>query len=98
MLVTARGLPDLATRCGCHTLHMCVASAPSPVTAEGSVYRMYLLSIVLGFWSCRAFLAKLSASYPALPLLGLVDWNPAGVTILTTYKQGAVRMGLEAGR
>ena len=40
--------------------------------------------------------AQLHTSYPQLPLLGLVDWNPAGVAILATYKLGSRRMGLEA--
>ena len=34
-----------------------------------------------------------------LPLLfgtGLVDWNPAGMAILRTYKYGSRQMGLES--
>ena len=46
----------------------------------------------------RAMLARLAALRPVAPVLGLVDWNPSGVLILTTYKLGALRsMGLEAG-
>jgi len=28
--------------------------------------------------------------------VGLVDWNPAGVTILSIYRFGSHRMGLES--
>ncbi|KAG2493755.1 hypothetical protein HYH03_007977 [Edaphochlamys debaryana] len=58
ILVTARGLPDLAT---------------------------------------RAFVARLAAAFPPPRLipLGLVDFNPAGVVILSTYKYGSDRLGPE---
>lgn len=47
----------------------------------------------------RAFLAALvAAAGPGLPVLGLVDWNPAGVYILLSYKYGTAAMGLEAAR
>ena len=46
----------------------------------------------------RALLRRLHALFPALPLFGLVDWNPAGVSILCSYRFGGPRMGLEAGR
>lgn len=59
ILITAKGMPDLATRVFLHRLH------------------------------CTA---------PTLPMLGLVDWNPAGAAILATYKFGNQRMGLEAPR
>jgi meiotic recombination protein SPO11 len=36
----------------------------------------------------RAFLAALAAARPALPLLGLADWNPAGAGILALYRYG----------
>jgi hypothetical protein len=39
---------------------------------------------------------QLHTSFPQLPILGLVDWNPSGVSILATYKLGNRRMGLEA--
>jgi len=41
---------------------------------------------------------RLSVAAPHLPVLGLVDWNPAGVCILATYKFGNPRMGLEGSR
>lgn len=40
----------------------------------------------------RAFLAALHSALPALPLLGLVDWNPSGVVILSLYRHGSRRM------
>ncbi len=45
----------------------------------------------------RAMLARLAALRPGAPVLGLVDWNPHGLLILSTYKLGSLRMGLEAG-
>ncbi|KAL4859304.1 Meiotic recombination protein SPO11-2 [Chlorella vulgaris] len=44
----------------------------------------------------RAFLSCLSACFPGLPLLGLVDWNPSGANILCIYRFGSHRMGLES--
>lgn len=47
----------------------------------------------------RAFLAAVvAAAGPGLPVLGFVDWNPAGVHILLCYKYGTAAMGLEAAR
>ncbi|KAL3682037.1 hypothetical protein R1sor_000059 [Riccia sorocarpa] len=43
----------------------------------------------------RVMLGRLHQAFPALPILGLVDWNPAGLAILCTYKFGSMRMGLE---
>jgi DNA topoisomerase VI subunit A len=34
----------------------------------------------------------------SLPVLGLVDWNPGGVSILLAYKYGAAALGLESAR
>lgn len=44
----------------------------------------------------RAFLSCLTACFPGLPLLGLVDWNPCGANILCIYRFGSHRMGLES--
>ncbi|XP_047332839.1 meiotic recombination protein SPO11-2-like isoform X2 [Impatiens glandulifera] len=44
----------------------------------------------------RFFLHRLSRAYPELPILGLVDWNPAGLAVLCTFKYGSIGMGLEA--
>ncbi|KAL3635606.1 hypothetical protein CASFOL_020153 [Castilleja foliolosa] len=46
----------------------------------------------------RLFLHRMSQEFPELPILGLVDWNPAGLAILCTFKYGSVAMGLEAYR
>ncbi len=47
----------------------------------------------------RAFLHRLSQLLPDAPVLALVDWNPSGVLILTTYRHGsATRMAMDAGR
>ncbi|KAI7841933.1 hypothetical protein COHA_004460 [Chlorella ohadii] len=48
-----------------------------------------------------AFLSCLSSAFPHLPLVGLVDWNPAGTrfggcNILCIYRFGSQRMGLES--
>ncbi|KAL4426524.1 hypothetical protein ABPG77_008382 [Micractinium sp. CCAP 211/92] len=44
----------------------------------------------------RAYLSSLSLAFPHLPVVGLVDWNPAGVSILSIYRFGSHRMGLES--
>ncbi|XP_022157159.1 meiotic recombination protein SPO11-2 isoform X2 [Momordica charantia] len=46
----------------------------------------------------RYFLHRISEEFPNLPILGLVDWNPAGLAILCTFKYGSIGMGLEAYR
>ncbi|KAK6137426.1 hypothetical protein DH2020_028849 [Rehmannia glutinosa] len=46
----------------------------------------------------RLLLHRMSREFPELPILGLVDWNPAGLAILCTFKFGSVAMGLEAYR
>ncbi|KAK6274680.1 hypothetical protein POUND7_004389 [Theobroma cacao] len=46
----------------------------------------------------RFLLHRMSRAFPDLPILALVDWNPAGLAILCTYKFGSIGMGLEAYR
>ncbi|PRQ17585.1 putative DNA topoisomerase (ATP-hydrolyzing) [Rosa chinensis] len=46
----------------------------------------------------RLLLHRLSHAFPDLPILALVDWNPAGLAILCTFKFGSIGMGLEAYR
>ncbi|KAL9177594.1 hypothetical protein ABFS82_01G068800 [Erythranthe guttata] len=46
----------------------------------------------------RLLLHRMSREFPELPILGLVDWNPAGLAILCTFKFGSIAMGLEAYR
>lgn len=45
----------------------------------------------------RIFLSKLYSLCPELLFFGLVDWNPSGVLILSTYKYGSPG-GLESTR
>ncbi|XP_042031340.1 meiotic recombination protein SPO11-2-like [Salvia splendens] len=46
----------------------------------------------------RFLLHRMSREFPQLPILALVDWNPAGLAILCTFKYGSVTMGMEAYR
>ncbi|KGN50057.1 meiotic recombination protein SPO11-2 [Cucumis sativus] len=46
----------------------------------------------------RYFLHKICKTFSHLPMFGLVDWNPAGLAILCTFKYGSIGMGLEAYR
>ncbi|PSS11368.1 Meiotic recombination protein like [Actinidia chinensis var. chinensis] len=46
----------------------------------------------------RFLLHRISRTFPDLPIFGLVDWNPAGLAILCTFKYGSIGMGLEAYR
>ncbi|KAJ8430729.1 hypothetical protein Cgig2_001302 [Carnegiea gigantea] len=46
----------------------------------------------------RFLFHKMSRAFPNLSILALVDWNPAGLAIICTYKYGSIGMGLEAYR
>ncbi|KAK4844885.1 hypothetical protein QYF36_025647 [Acer negundo] len=46
----------------------------------------------------RFLLHRMSRAFPDLPIFALVDWNPAGLAILCTFKFGSIGMGLEAYR
>ncbi|KAJ8764900.1 hypothetical protein K2173_010365 [Erythroxylum novogranatense] len=46
----------------------------------------------------RFLLHRITRAFPDLPILALVDWNPAGLGILCTFKFGSIGMGLEAYR
>ncbi|CAN1778282.1 Meiotic recombination protein SPO11-2 [Linum perenne] len=46
----------------------------------------------------RFLLHRMSRAFPHLPIFALVDWNPAGLAILSTFKHGSIAMGLEAYR
>ncbi|CAK7335609.1 unnamed protein product [Dovyalis caffra] len=46
----------------------------------------------------RFLLHRMSQNFPELPIMALVDWNPAGLAILCTFKFGSIGMGLEAYR
>lgn len=60
VLVTAKGVPDLATR----------QALPGPPV------RVPLAAADRSRLRCRAFLSLLCAAFPHMRLLGLVDWNP----------------------
>ncbi|KAI3860142.1 hypothetical protein MKX03_037101, partial [Papaver bracteatum] len=44
----------------------------------------------------RFILHRLSRAFPHFPIFSLVDWNPAWLDILGTFKFGSIGMGLEA--
>ncbi|KAG8046535.1 hypothetical protein GUJ93_ZPchr0008g13342 [Zizania palustris] len=46
----------------------------------------------------RFILHRLSQTFPNMPIFAVVDWNPAGLAILCTYKYGSISMGLESYR
>nr|XP_043613187.1 meiotic recombination protein SPO11-2 isoform X2 [Erigeron canadensis] len=46
----------------------------------------------------RFLLHRMSRAFPEIKIFGLVDWNPAGLAILCTFKYGSIGMGLEAYR
>lgn len=46
----------------------------------------------------RFLLYRLNQNFSKMPILALVDWNPAGLAILSTYKFGSITMGLESYR
>ncbi|PUZ50185.1 hypothetical protein GQ55_6G039200 [Panicum hallii var. hallii] len=46
----------------------------------------------------RFILHRLSQTFPNMPIFALVDWNPAGLAIVCTYKYGSISMGLESYR
>eukprot|EP00775_Hariotina_reticulata_P005622 gene5622-5861_t len=73
VIITGRGMPDIASRAFLAAL---VRASSSQVSAgDGGGRRSALI-----------------------PVLGLVDWNPAGVAILLSYKFGCAAMGLEAAQ
>ena len=77
VLVTARGMPDLATRAFCSHLLLSASSpsSSSPSAAAAAASR-----------SSSAF----DSAPPPMRVLGLCDWNPGGVAILTVYKNGSL--------
>ncbi|KAF5734791.1 Sporulation 11-2 [Tripterygium wilfordii] len=46
----------------------------------------------------RFLLHRISRAFPDLPILALVDWNPAGLAVVCTFKFGSMGMGLETHR
>jgi len=43
----------------------------------------------------RRFLGRLTSDHGHIPVLGLVDWDPDGIAILSTYKYGSCRLAHE---
>ena len=87
VLITAKGMPDLSTRAFLHRLHSTFPQLP-----------------VLGEGRCSATLCRVIArcapcsQLSRVPRAGLVDFNPSGVVILSVYKFGSFRGGVEAPR
>ncbi|KAE9596530.1 putative DNA topoisomerase (ATP-hydrolyzing) [Lupinus albus] len=50
------------------------------------------------YYAHQFLVHRISRIFPDLPILCLVDWNPAGLAILCTFKFGSIGMGLEAYR
>nr|XP_018676843.1 PREDICTED: meiotic recombination protein SPO11-2 isoform X2 [Musa acuminata subsp. malaccensis] len=46
----------------------------------------------------RFLLHRISQTFPDMTILALMDWNPAGLAILSTYKFGSITTGLESYR
>ena len=86
VLITAKGMPDLSTRAFLHSLTAAFPTIP-----------------VLGMRRPTRTTTH-DASPPAqenamlLACAGLVDFNPSGLAILSVYKFGSFRGGLEAPR
>ena len=97
VMVTAKGMPDLATRAFCSKL---VDACPGLAVRDSS----HMLSGICGgalpslsptthlAHSVRSRIRMVAhtARAPGSPkVLGLVDWNPSGCSILRTYKYGS---------
>lgn len=67
---------------------------------EDRIYDKYPCIIITGRGfpdiSTRVYLHHLHMSFPTLPIYGLCDWNPFGLSLLLTYRCGSVHMGIEA--
>ena len=77
VLVTARGMPDLSTRAFCSHLLACCCCCCSPSSSSASS-------------SSSSSTSSASARKPQMQVLGLCDWNPGGVALLTVYKYGSL--------
>ena len=118
IIITAKGMPDLATRAFAHRqvgAACLTASAlpaapflPPPACSLGILANTLTSShplIILpphppapAHPPARMPQCRMVSQFPSLVILGLVDFNPAGLTILKTYKYGSNRMGMEAHR
>ncbi|CAN6804846.1 unnamed protein product [Brassica oleracea] len=84
VFITAKGYPDIATR------------SNKILKSDNKTIYNILNSLEVELF--RFFLHRMSITFPHLPILALVDWNPAGLAILCTFKFGSIGMGLEAYR
>ena len=87
ILVTAKGMPDLSTRAFLFSLTAAFPNIPVLGTRSGNVCKKQCnvrRQLLPSESSCRA--------------AGLVDFNPSGIAILSVYKFGSFRGGLEAPR
>lgn len=84
VLFAGRGMPDVASRAFLAAVAEASKGWGTAATAASGGY------------------ASLSSQWQqqqqSLPVLGLVDWNPGGVSILLAYKYGAAALGLESAR
>jgi DNA topoisomerase VI subunit A len=88
LLYAGRGMPDVASRAFLASLVKASREWGTAAAAGG------------GFGSSNSFVSQAGSQRqpPALPVLGLVDWNPGGVSILLAYKYGCAALGLESAR
>lgn len=89
LLCAGRGMPDVASRAFLASLVKASREWGTAAAAAG------------GGWGSSSSYASQAGSQrqpPALPVLGLVDWNPGGVSILLAYKYGCAALGLESAR
>jgi DNA topoisomerase VI subunit A len=87
LLCAGRGMPDVASRAFLASLVKASRQWGTAAAAAGG-----------GLGGSCASQAGSQRQPPALPVLGLVDWNPGGVSILLAYKYGCAALGLESAR
>ncbi|KAK9202874.1 hypothetical protein WN943_013127 [Citrus x changshan-huyou] len=85
-----------------HLTHGCLQHAIFQRLTEDFVFNQIpsILITAKGYpdIATRFLLHRLNRAFPDLPILALVDWNPAGLAILCTFKFGSIGMGMEAYR
>lgn len=95
-------LQSLSMRTDAHYIILVEKHAVFQRLAEDNVYNKIpcILITAKGYpdIATRFFIHQLSQNFPEIPIFGLVDWNPAGLAILCTFKFGSIGMGLEAHR
>ena len=123
VLVTAKGMPDVATRAFCshimsefpsmtvslkksadsfgldnHFVNNAADDDPSPLMLLNERAKIVAQSYRSNNNLNRCIVVAMMLLIPNTQVLGLVDWNPAGVRILHTYKYGSTAGGLEGSR